>query len=267
MTPIMSSTDAKEGDPMSAHAAFSFDYRQSHVAPGKGARYDEIYRPGSALAFYWEHFERPYLERQFGRLQEAHPGGRYLDFACGTGRILEVGAPHFGTAVGIDVSDAMLTQARAKVPEATIVRADVLTEPVDVGTFDVVTLFRFLLRAGAELREDVLRWLRTVIADDGTLIVNNHRNALSQRGLTYRIETTIRPNGFEEELLTDRQVEELLHRCGFRVVERYGFGAVPSLRGRLLVSPPVLLPLERRWTKSGLQRFSKNRIYICRPVV
>jgi SAM-dependent methyltransferase len=244
-----------------------FDYRQSHVNPGKGSRYDALYAPGSALAFYWDHFERPYLEAQFGRGKQAHPDGRYMDFACGTGRILEVGARYFEDVTGIDVSEAMSDLARAKVPSARIVRADVLAEPVDVGTFDVITLFRFLLRAG-DLRDEVLCWLRGVIRDDGLLIVNNHRNAYSIRGLVYRIGERIHPDGFGNELLTDRQVETMVRRCGFEVVEEYGFGSVPSFRGKLLAPPRVLMPLERRLAGSGrLAQFAKHRTYVCRPIV
>lgn len=244
-----------------------FDYRKSHVSPNKGSRYDALYAPGSALAFYWDEFERPYIEAQFARVRQERGGGRrYLDFACGTGRILSVGAPFFDETVGIDVSEAMTTVAREKTPGAHIIQADVLTQPVDVGTFDVVTLFRFLLRAGV-LRDDVLHWLRGVIRDDGILIVNNHRNAHSVRGVTYRIGHTIHPDGFENELLTDRQVEAMLRRHGFDVVEEYGFGSVPSFRGHLLLPRRLLLALERRLSGSGrLTRFAKNRIYVCRPV-
>ncbi len=249
----------------SLRAAASFDYRYSHVAPGRGERYDDLYRPGTGLAFYWTHFERPYLEAQLGRLAEVYPGGRYLDFACGTGRILEVGARAFADVTGIDVSGAMLAEARAKVPNAAIVQADVLTEPIDVGRFDVITLFRFLLRAG-QLREGVLAWLRRAIADDGTLIVNNHRNALSHRGITYRIQAKLAPNGFEDELLTDRQMEQLLSRAGFEIVESFGFGGFPSWRNRLLLDPKLLLEFETRWTRSRLARLAKNRIYVCRPI-
>jgi SAM-dependent methyltransferase len=267
VTPENPPLTTMEGKPMSHDSAVLFDYRRSHLGDGRGATYDRLYRPGSALAFYWENFERPYLEATFRELRAAHPDARYLDFACGTGRILQVAAPYFRSALGIDVSEGMLSQARAKVPTARLERADVLTEPVDVGMFDVITVFRFILRAGPALREGALRWLRSVISDDGTLIVNNHRNARSQRGIAYRIETTIRPNGFEDELLSDHQVARLLDRCGFRIVASYGFGGVPSWRGRLVLPPATLLPVERWWTEHRTERYSKNRIYVCRPVV
>ncbi len=151
-------------------------------------------------------------------------------------------------------------------PHARIIRADVLSTPVDVGKFDLVTLFRFLLRAG-KLREPVLRWLRGVVKDDGTLIVNNHRNAYSLRGVAYKAATTVKPNGFEGDLLTDRQMEALLDRFyGFEIAERYSFGVVPSFKGRLLLPPSVVLAFERL-TRSNrsLSGLAKNRIYVCHP--
>ncbi len=240
-----------------------FDYRESHVNAGRGTYYDGLYRPGRALAFYWDNFEGPFLEKTFGALRERYPGGRYLDFACGTGRILEVGASYFSDATGVDVSEAMLERAREKVPDARIVKADVLSEPVDLGRFDVVTLFRFLLRAG-KLREPVLRYLRSVINDDGTLIVNNHRNSRSVRGLSYRVAGRVRPNGFEGDLLSDREVRDLLKRTGFSVEESFSFGMIPSWHGRLLAPSGVLLAVERR-SSSNLKGATKNRIYVCRP--
>ena len=243
----------------------AFDYRESHVNEGRGSAYDRLYRRGGALAFYWEHFERPYLDEMFSKVRRRYHGGRYLDFACGTGRILKVGAGHFADATGIDVSDEMLVKARHKAPGARVIRADVLADPIDVGKFDVVTLFRFLLRAG-KLREPVLGWLRGVIKDGGTLIVNNHRNAYSLRGMAYRVATTLRPNGFENDLLTDSEMKSLLERSGFTIVERYSFGVVPSFNGRMLLPPSLVLAFERLARRNGLLGgVAKNRIYVCHP--
>jgi SAM-dependent methyltransferase len=249
-----------------ANPSASFDYRRSHVTPGKGRRYDATYAPGSALALYWDHFEKPFLEARFARIAERTTPVRYLDFASGTGRILDVAAHYFDDLTGIDVSEAMVEVAREKVPSARIVQADVLTEPVDVGQFDVITLFRFILRAH-ELRDDVLDWLRSVIRDDGVLIVNNHRNAYSLRGLVYRVSHFFRHDGTESELLTDRQVEDLLRDSGFDVQEEFGFDVIPSFRGRLLLPSRLVLWLERRFIgHRWAARFAKNRIYICTPI-
>jgi SAM-dependent methyltransferase len=242
------------------------DYRESHTSTGRGVRYDAYYRPGTALAFYWEHFERPYLEAKLAEAGAGRPGRRYLDFACGTGRILQVGASRIPDATGIDVSEQMLEVARLKVPGATILRADVLREPLlNVGRFDVVTLFRFLVRAGG-LREPILVWLREVIRDDGTFIVNNHRNSSSIRGLVRRLRQAIHPSGSDAEILSDRQVRNLLKATGFEVVEDFTFGVVPSYRGRLILPPELVLAVERRAASiPAFKGLAKNHVYVCRP--
>ncbi len=242
-----------------------FDYRTSHTNSQKGARYEGTYRQGTALAFYWERFERPYLEALFAQLAAERPDGRYLDFATGTGRILDVGADRFRDTTGIDVSESMLEHAREKRPDATMISADVLTEPVVLVPFDVITLFRFLVRAG-DLREQILGWLRDNIRDDGVLIVNNHRNAASLRGLLFRLRRRVRVTAFDGEVLSDSEVRAMLGRTGFEVVETYGFGFVPSFHGRLLVPVALLDPIERRLSGGGpVARLAKNRIYVCRP--
>ena len=52
------------------------------------------------------------------------PSKRYLDFACGSGRILQQISPHFGETVAVDVAASMMEQAREKVPGATFHLAD-----------------------------------------------------------------------------------------------------------------------------------------------
>ena len=239
------------------------DYRSSHLDPSCPGQFDGHYVTGHGH-LYWNHFERPYLEQLFARLGWEHPG-RYLDFACGTGRIMELAHVHFAETVGIDVSEAMLAEARRRVPRAQLVQADVMTESVDVGSFQVISLFRFILSAEDHLREGVLRWLRTVIAPDGVLVVNNHLNRWSVTGWQHRLRNVVRgkPGGPP----TEEYMRSLLRRCGFEIVEAYGFGVIPPWRNTRRAPSTQLLALERLLASSKwLQAHAKDRIYLCRPV-
>jgi len=254
-------------------------YADSHAEPGRGALYDERYDRGSE-AFYWKRIEKPLLEELFARLgrrcasrgaegaSAAGPAAgrsRYLDFACGTGRILEVAAPHFAEAVGIDVSEPMLERARAKVPGARLIRANVLEETLDVGRFDVISLFRFLLNAEPTLRVAVLRWLRGVVAPGGRLVVNNHGNAWSAAGLIGRASDAVRGER-RRAALRHREVVALLEGCGFRVVERHGFGVVPAVRNRTWLPAPVLVGVERAAAAvPGAAAIAKDCVYVAEP--
>jgi len=239
------------------------DYRSSHLATECPTQFEGHYIHGHGH-LYWKHFERPYLEKLFARLGREYPG-RYLDFACGTGRILELAWPHFIETVGIDVSEAMLAEGRRRVPAARLIQVDVMTDPPDVGTFQVISLFRFILSAEDHLREGVLRWLRTAIAPGGVLVVNNHLNGWSITGLRHRLRNVIhgRPGGPP----TERHMETLLRRCGFEIVEAYGFGVIPPWRDTRRFPSAPLLRLERLLGASQtLQKYAKDRIYLCRPI-
>jgi SAM-dependent methyltransferase len=239
------------------------DYRSSHLDAQCPARFDGHYIHGHGH-LYWNYFERPYLEKLFARLGRECPG-RYLDFACGTGRIMELACPHFVETVGIDVSEAMLAEARRRIPTAQLIQVDVMTDPPDVGTFQVISLFRFILSAEDHLREGVLTWLRTVIAPDGVLVVNNHLNHWSITGLRHRLRNVVRLRRGGPP--TERHIETLLRRCGFEIVEAYGFAIIPPWRDTPLFPSAPLLRLERLLGASKrLQTYAKDRIYLCRPI-
>lgn len=238
------------------------DYRSSHLARECAAKFDGHYTSGWGH-LYWQNFEKPYLEKLFLRLGQEYPG-RYLDFACGTGRILQLGFPHFIEAFGIDVSEVMLAEARRRLPDARLIQTDVMIDPPSVGRFNVISLFRFILSAEKHLREGILRWLRSVIEPDGVLVLNNHLNRWSILGTIHRLDNII--HGRRGGPPADKDVEMLLNRCGFTVFERYGFGVIPPWHNRRYFPSTALLYLERLLGKSKmLQNYAKDRIYLCHP--
>ncbi len=87
-----------------------------------------------------------------------------LDLGTGTGRMLELFAPLYVRATGIDLSRDMLAVARANLDSADISQAqirqgDVYAPPVDRGSFDLVTIHQvlhFLEDPAAVIREAAL---------------------------------------------------------------------------------------------------------------
>jgi SAM-dependent methyltransferase len=158
------------------------DYRQSHVV--KGSDYDASLAatPFDDYMATWEaHWLRYFIRRHY-------PQGvaRYLDFACGTGRITKIIAPYARESIGVDVSPSMLDVARAKCPSTTFVQADLTRERHDIGRFDLITSFRFFGNAQNELRSAALEVIATLLRPGGRLLLNNHRNPLSIAELLYR---------------------------------------------------------------------------------
>lgn len=101
-------------------------------------------------------------------------GKRVLDAGCGSGvytsRLLDRG----GDVIGVEISEAMLREARDRVPEATFRRAD-LSESLDClgdGSVDVVLcqhVFSHLENLAVPLEE-----FARVLVDDGFLVVSTH---------------------------------------------------------------------------------------------
>src|SRR5688572_16241079 len=99
------------------------DYRTTHVGAQSWAKdYDaKLFSPGSFDADIWER-EQQLLHR----IVQQHLTCRenYLDFACGTGRVLSCVEPYFQAPVGLDISDTMLAAARNRIKTATLVHGD-----------------------------------------------------------------------------------------------------------------------------------------------
>ena len=124
------------------------NYRQTHL--DKGGVYDATIASDPFDA-YMARWEASYLRQIVPELVQG--GGRYLDFACGTGRITAIVAPLVRESVGVDLSESMLAEARPKCPATRFLQADLTREDVDIGQFDLATSFRFFGNAEHELRQ------------------------------------------------------------------------------------------------------------------
>ena len=85
----------------------------------------------------------------------------------------------------MDTCPAQLEHARSKVPEATFIVDNIVTNPTSLpATFDLITCFRLLLNLESANRLPLLRALGNALNDDGILVVDNHINRYSILGVT-----------------------------------------------------------------------------------
>lgn len=97
-------------------------YRDSHQ--GYGPDYHDRFTNNPRRRMMWQiewRVLRGILDRY--RDNHEHPPD-YLDFSCGTSRVLGFVAPHTVTAVGVDVSPSMLELARQNAPGIQLLEAD-----------------------------------------------------------------------------------------------------------------------------------------------
>jgi len=107
-------------------------------------------------------------------------GERLLEIGCGTGKVLAdlaSAAGQSGRIYGIDISDAMLGRARARVGRAgqracaALTRADARRLPFDAGAFDAVFMSFALETLDSDGRQSVLAEIRRAIAHAGRIVV------------------------------------------------------------------------------------------------
>jgi SAM-dependent methyltransferase len=207
---------ANRHDAAADQAGVEDDYRHSHA--DRGPSYDATLAANGFDA-YMAKWEAHWLV-QFARTQFPDGIPRYLDFACGTGRITQTVAPLAHESVGVDVSASMLRIARSKCPQVRFVEADVTRERAGLGHFDVVTAFRFLGNAQDELRAGAVRAVYDLLQPGGYFIVNNHRNPGSVAALLHRM-----TGGSHEMDLTYSKLRRLLCDHGFTIVRVRAIGA------------------------------------------
>lgn len=231
----------------------SVSYRTSHAKSGYGKHYAMTYKDGY-YAYQWQQIEKPLLDDLFTAISE---GGnkKYLDFACGTGRILGVGEQYFQNSTGVDISAEMLAVAEKNCQTSKLIQQDITKQPLKY-KYDIVTAFRFFLNAEDELTDDVLRTLHSfLLVDDGILLLNIHVNANSPLGLFYKTRNAIQGKN-SANTKTYRDMEVILLKNGFIIEKVYWYSFLPRTGWYFnWVSKYLMVPVETVFKKVPFLRF------------
>ena len=233
------------------------DYRLSHLE--RGGNYDALLAqtPFDAYMAGWEHRHLPRIVRQL------FPDGvpRYLDFACGTGRITSTIAPMCRQSTAVDISASMLDVARQKLPGTTFHLYDLTQADPDLGSFDLISSFRFFGNAQDELRDKAMQALVKRLAPDGYLLINSHRNPRALYALLDRL--TGGDAGVMDLHLP--KLRGLLRRHGLRIKLLQPIGAWmyrSSLLGCVAPGDARAIANERRFGHSALAAVAPDVIVV-----
>lgn len=240
-----------------------FDYTESHKDIKQALNYEQnLYGDASYDSLMWG-IEKIHIEREIKALSTKPV--KYLDFACGTGRILSFVEKFADESVGVDVSESMLDIARGKIKKARVINCDLTMQDVLKGeTYNLITAFRFFLNAQEELRQKVMVLLSGKLSDNGIFIFNNHGNLMSYHLLTVLLGKL----GIKKVTLNHMsyfKVRKLIRNAGLKTIKVHGVGLVPSSVYRLL------RPWERHVVKLDaalsrnqiLKYFTRHMMFIC----
>lgn len=236
-------------------------YRHSHSGKGFGEYYDALLS-GKYDGPAWTRLARPTVISIFER--ERNRGSkRYLDFACGTGRITEIGSRMFRDATAIDISPDMIEIAKSLNLDCHFLIGDVTTSPnIAAGPFDCVTAFRFFLNAEEDLRHQVLDWLASRMPKGSALIGNVHMNPYSISGFISTL--AVRFRSAKVSLMSRQQASQMLARHGFHVEEWHGFRIMPTVSGKPILPTTAQIHADRALSHAGLCRFGVDQVFVAR---
>jgi SAM-dependent methyltransferase len=200
---------------------------------------------------------RELVTRRFGGEQPVQH-----DFACGTGRAIRTLHGLVREAHGYDTSAEMMAKAAEVGSRAHWHRVPMdgpVPVPVDAGLPAIVTMFRLLLNVDESVRDRALAFAAQALpsTDAGVLVVENHGHTRSLRHLRARRHSGER--WFAE--LSHADVERLLDRHGFEVVERRGF----SMLTQSLDANPIARAVDAAATRlPGAAGVAVNVLYAAR---
>ncbi|MGA4844369.1 class I SAM-dependent methyltransferase [Streptomyces sp. G45] len=122
-------------------------------------------------------------ERNF-ILGKVRPGEDVLDMGCGTGRFTVLMAEAGAKVSGLDISQAMLDQARQKLAErghtADLREGDMAHLPFDDASFDTVTSMLALMHIPLEDRQAVFHEVRRVLRPGGRILLGVKNTLIEQ---------------------------------------------------------------------------------------
>lgn len=234
------------------------DYRSSHVKSERGMVYDDNFLTHAWRAYLWER-EKHILRKLFSNIDARNS---HLDFACGTGRILEYLQQFVITSTGVDISESMLEVCRKRIKRARIIKADITRENILYGEqFDIITAFRFFSNAQKSLRFEAMQAISGLLKENGIIVFNNHKNSTNGFYLLSKL------FGRNKVTMSKSEVHDLVSDCGLKVVMTFPIGALPSHERYMLLPRWVSSVID--WLVCVMQfgeTLCQNVIYVCKKI-
>ena len=235
----------------------SGSYRESHKR--KGSDYQGMFSNQPHCAMLWTLEKRVLDEILATRFRDRPP--RYLDFACGTGRIIGHLGRRTKEPTGVDVSISMLEVARASAPFAVLIEADITrNDLLGDRKFDLITAFRFFPNAEPSLRREAMGALVRHLEPGGYVVFNNHLND------TASVRRIVRALGREPggHSMHPLEVAELASAAGLRIEQEYALGSLPFTDRHMPLPGWLLGRIERVLSLvPGISAMAQDIIYLC----
>ena len=242
------------------------DYRNAHH--GKGSDYHMSFALNVHRSIMWEIEQKILLDLLSAYFDEPDKVN-LLDFACGSGRVLELLEGHVGKATGVDVTESMLEVAADVTERSRLVHADITrSDDLDGEQFDLITAFRFFPNAELDLRHEAMAKLATLLAPGGILIFNNHirTGSMRHRARLAKAEKGRLKSRKELHSMSDDEAATLLADHGLALIDERHTGVLPIVKDKKPRLPaPLLRSFERMAARvKPLANLAAYKIYVAK---
>jgi len=175
-------------------------------------------------AWFYDHtFGACVRNRQARAVEElrAQPGDRVLDIGVGTGMLLPL-YPRDVTVVGMDLSKGMLAkaakkQAKHKIDNCQLIRADAMCPPFTPGSFDLIVITHVI--SVVSQPGNLIRWAARLLKPGGRIIMLNHFQ--SSQPIVAWFERVLNPVFVKIGWRSDLCLEDILSHIELQVDYRF----------------------------------------------
>ncbi|HET7302701.1 MAG TPA: class I SAM-dependent methyltransferase [Candidatus Saccharimonadales bacterium] len=143
------------------------------------------------------------------------PGSKVLDVGCAAGRDTGILKDMGFAVVGSDLADKLLDIAKQTHPDIEFVLADMRQLPFADKAFSAIWASAVLHHVTKTEMPTVLREFRRVLAPQGLLYIHTKAG----QGVLRTKEETVKGEGREFELVTAKELHEMLQSVGFTRIE------------------------------------------------
>ena len=216
---------------------------QDPVAEATRESYDQVADKYAELYLHeFEHkpFDRELLDRFAERVRNR---GRVMDVGCGPGQVAAYLHGKGVDAFGVDLSPAMVEQARKANPDMEFREGDMRSPELPDESLAGITAFYSLIHIPRREVAGVVRGLRRVLQPGGVLLAAFHKG----EGTLHRDELWEKPVSLDFAFFEPEEMEMYLRAGGFLiedVLERPPYPDVeyPSERAYILARKPETPP-------------------------
>lgn len=174
---------------------------------------DAISTYNKIASIYAKYTEDKLIQFQLARFESLLPGKRILDVGCGAGRDTIYFNSDGFEAIGVDLAEALLAEAKKRSPDAKFKKMDFRKMSFKEKTFDGIWSMTSLVHIPREQIVSTLQEFHRVLADNGVIYISVKRGEGEKDEVDEKYNNEARTFVYFEM----KEMEDYLKQAGFTI--------------------------------------------------